>query len=48
MIIIIQSGNSFIKKPEIKKVSPKDKKKIIRSLQTKGYEFGTIMETWKK
>ena len=30
-----------------KKVSLKDKQKIIRNLQTKGYEFGTIMEVWK-
>ena len=31
-----------------KEVSLKDKQKIIRSLQTKGYEFGTIMDIWEK
>jgi len=31
-----------------KKVSLKDKQKVIRSLQTKGYEFGTIMDSWEK
>ena len=31
-----------------KKVSLKDKQKVIRSLQTKGYEFSNIMEVWSQ
>jgi regulatory protein len=31
-----------------RKVSLKDKQKVIRSLQTKGYEFGNIMDVWSK
>ena len=31
-----------------KKVSLKDKQKVIRSLQTKGYEFGNIMDVWSQ
>lgn len=30
------------------KIDHKDKQKVIRSLQAKGYEFGTIMDIWEK